>query len=104
MFLVFSADFIESTSDIQTPITVLLVDKSTKFWVLFFLNWIVRNVLVINLSGFAEIFVFLIHSMNIPKIEFITQIKECRFRISNSLVKAAHVTFYGISSGCFTVC
>ena len=27
--------------------------------------------------------------MNVPKIEFITQIKECRFRISNSLVKAA---------------
>ena len=51
----FSVDFLEHTSDFQTPITFLLVEKNTKCGYSF-LNWIIRNILITKLSRFAEIF------------------------------------------------
>ena len=33
----FSVDFLEPTSDFQTPITILLVEKKDKVWVFIFL-------------------------------------------------------------------
>ena len=54
--LAFSVDFLEPTSDFQTPITFLLVDKNTKCGYKF--SKIARKILVIKLSRYAEIFSF----------------------------------------------
>ena len=53
----FSIDFIEPTSEFQTPVTFLFVDK-TQGLDIHFLSKITRKNLVIKLSGFAEIFIF----------------------------------------------
>ena len=59
MSFAFSLDFLKPTSDFQMPITFLLVDKNTKYGFRFLnLNLITRKILVIKLSGFAEIFTF----------------------------------------------
>ena len=57
MSLDFFIDLIEPTSDFQTAITFLLVDKNTSCGYSFF-NWIISNIWVTKLSGFAENFVF----------------------------------------------
>ena len=57
MSSVFSIDFLEPTSEFQTPVTFLLVDKTQSVGI-HFLSWIARNILVIKLSGFAEFFTF----------------------------------------------
>ena len=57
----FSVDFLEPTSDFQTPITFFLVEKKHKVGTHFF-NWIARKILVIKLLGFAENFQFLYSS------------------------------------------
>ena len=51
----FSIDFLEPTSEFQTHVTFLLVDKTQSVGI-HFLSWIARKMLVIKLSGFAEIF------------------------------------------------
>ena len=53
----FSIDFLEPTSEFQTPVTFLLVDKNTKCGYSFS-KLDHKNILVIKLSGFAEIFTF----------------------------------------------
>ena len=53
----FSVCFLEPTSEFQTPVTFLLVAKTQSVGI-HFLSKITRNILVINLSGFAEIFTF----------------------------------------------
>ena len=53
----FSIDFLEPTSEFQTHETLLLVDKTQSVDV-HFLSQIARKILVIKLSGFAEIFTF----------------------------------------------
>ena len=52
----FSIDFLEPTSEIQTPVTFLWVDKNTKCGCSF--SKIAWKILVIKLSKFAEIFTF----------------------------------------------
>ena len=39
----FSVDFLEPTSDFQTPVTFLLVDKKHKVWVFIFLVTVDRK-------------------------------------------------------------
>ena len=56
----FSVDFLEPTSDFQTPITFFLVEKTQSGYSFF--NWIARKILVIKLLGFAENFQFLYSS------------------------------------------
>ena len=53
----FSIDFLEPISDFQTSITFLLVDKTQSVGT-HFLNKMARKILVIKLSGFAEILTF----------------------------------------------
>ena len=58
MSFAFSIDFIELTSDFQTPVTFLLVDKNTKC--ILFHNWIIRNIFgnkIVRIC--AEIFILL---------------------------------------------
>ena len=59
MYFAFSVDFLEPTLDFQAPITFLLNNKKTQCVGIRFLNWIVRNILVTNLSVFTEIYTFL---------------------------------------------
>ena len=58
MYFAFSVDFLEPTLDFQTPITFLLNNKKAQCVGIFF-NWIVRNILVTNLSVFTEIYTVL---------------------------------------------
>ena len=53
----FSIYFLESTSDFRIPITLLLVDKTQSVGI-HILNYIIRQILEIKLSGFAEFFIF----------------------------------------------
>ena len=52
----FSIDYLEPTSEFQTPKTLLLVDKTQSVGIHFLR--VARKILVIKLSGFAEIFTF----------------------------------------------
>ena len=53
----FSIDFLEPTSEFQTLITFLLVDKTQSVGI-HILSWITRKILAIILLGFAEFFTF----------------------------------------------
>ena len=54
MSFAFFVDIPKPTSDFQTPITFLLVDKNTKVWVFIFLD--TRKILVIQGCGNSKIF------------------------------------------------
>ena len=55
----FSTDFLEPTSEFQTPVTFLLVDKKQSVGI-HFLSLIARTILVMHVrfSAFTEIFTF----------------------------------------------
>ena len=57
----FSIDFLAPNLEFQTPATFLLKWTKTQSVGIQFLSKIARKILVINLSGFAEIFSFLLH-------------------------------------------
>ena len=51
-------DFADQTSDFQTPITFFKWSKTQSLGI-HFLNWIVKNILVIKFLGLTEILIFL---------------------------------------------